>query len=114
MVLVVWPYIHIYSDKHTGACEEIKISPPNLSEGGSLRSPNQLPFSLLHFRKLFFEVNNLKQSIVLAAQNSWSETAVLCLNKQSALFFTRDFREISLCYLIAGHAEIVGSATMPG
>ena len=31
--------IYIYSDKHTSAHEEIKISPPNLSEGGLLRSP---------------------------------------------------------------------------
>ena len=32
-------HTHIYnSDKHTSAREEIKISPPNLSEGGSLRS----------------------------------------------------------------------------
>ena len=30
---------YIYSDKHTSAHEEIKISPPNLSEGGSLHSP---------------------------------------------------------------------------
>ena len=40
MVLVVRSDIHfIYSDKHTGTCEEIQFSPPNLSEGGSLRSP---------------------------------------------------------------------------
>ena len=40
MLLVVRPYVHyIYSDKHTSTREEIKISPPNLSEGGSLRSP---------------------------------------------------------------------------
>ena len=41
MVLVVRPYIyHIYSDnKHTSACEEIKISPPNVFEGGSLHLP---------------------------------------------------------------------------
>ena len=31
--------IHIYSDKHTSACEAIQISPLNLSEGGSLRLP---------------------------------------------------------------------------
>ena len=31
--------IYIYSGKHTSMREEIKISPPNLSEGGSLRSP---------------------------------------------------------------------------
>ena len=30
---------YIYSDKHTSALEEIEISPPNLSEGGSLLSP---------------------------------------------------------------------------
>ena len=49
MVLVVRPYvpiyIYIYSDKHTGAREEIKISSPNLSEGGSLHSAN---YMLLH------------------------------------------------------------------
>ena len=28
-----------YGDKHTSAREEIKISPSNLSEGGSLCSP---------------------------------------------------------------------------
>ena len=34
------PYIlYIYSDTHTSACEAIKISPPNLSEGGLLHSP---------------------------------------------------------------------------
>ena len=38
-------YIYIYSDKHTGAREEIKISSPNLSEGGSLHSAN---YMLLH------------------------------------------------------------------
>ena len=32
-------HIYIYSNKHTSACEEIKISPSSLSEGGSLRSP---------------------------------------------------------------------------
>ena len=32
-------YIYVYSDKHTNTCEEIKSSPPNLSEGGLLRSP---------------------------------------------------------------------------
>ena len=31
--------IYIFSDKHTSAREAIQISPPNLSEGGSLRSP---------------------------------------------------------------------------
>ena len=37
---------YIYSDKHTSARKEIKISPPNLSEGGLLRSPIiLLPFS---------------------------------------------------------------------
>ena len=30
---------YIYSDKHTSMHEEIEISQPNLSEGGSLRSP---------------------------------------------------------------------------
>ena len=30
---------YIYSDKHTSAREAIQISPPNLSEGGTLRSP---------------------------------------------------------------------------
>ena len=30
---------YIYSNKHTSARKEIKLSPPNLSEGGSLRSP---------------------------------------------------------------------------
>ena len=32
-------YTIYYSDKHTSGIEEIKISPPNLSEGGSLRLP---------------------------------------------------------------------------
>ena len=32
------PFIY-YSDKHTNAREAIQISPPNLSEGGSLRLP---------------------------------------------------------------------------
>ena len=32
-------YIILYSDKHTSVHEEIEISPPNLSKGGSLRSP---------------------------------------------------------------------------
>ena len=31
------PFSYIYSDKHTRAHEVIKISLPNLSEGGSLR-----------------------------------------------------------------------------
>ena len=39
MVLVVRPYVYIYSDKHTSTCEAIQISPPNLSEGGALRLP---------------------------------------------------------------------------
>ena len=40
MVLVVRPYdtIYMYSDKHTRARDETIISPPNLSDGGSLRS----------------------------------------------------------------------------
>ena len=38
-------YIYIYSDKHTSTREEIKISPPNLSEGGSLRSPIMNPLT---------------------------------------------------------------------
>ena len=40
MVLIVMPYdsIYIYSDKHTSTREEIKISPPNLSEGDLLHS----------------------------------------------------------------------------
>ena len=33
------PYTCIYGDKHTSARKEIQISPPNLSEGGSLRLP---------------------------------------------------------------------------
>ena len=31
--------IYIFSDKHTSTHEAIQISPPNLSEGGSLHSP---------------------------------------------------------------------------
>ena len=33
------PYIYIFGDKHTSMGEGIQISPPNLSEGGSLHSP---------------------------------------------------------------------------
>ena len=41
------PYVHhVYSDKHTRAH---KISPPNLSEGGLLRSPIIVHMSFLHF-----------------------------------------------------------------
>ena len=62
MVLVVRPYdrinIYIYSDKHTSSLEEIKISPPNLFEGGSLHSPitsihiksHGLPIHFHHFK----------------------------------------------------------------
>ena len=49
----VMPYIYTYSDKHTSAREEKKISPPNLSEGGSLCSPiKTLDIFLQHFAPL--------------------------------------------------------------
>ena len=59
MVLVVRPYVHhiIYSDKHTSVCEEIKISPPNLSEGGSLRSS----ISVIIFTSVYSDKNRLKK-----------------------------------------------------
>ena len=34
----------ICSDKHTSTCEEIEISTPNLSVGGSLHSPTIILF----------------------------------------------------------------------
>ena len=34
--------IYIYSDKHTSMRKAIQISPPNLSEGGSLRLPRKI------------------------------------------------------------------------
>ena len=47
------PHIFIYSDKHTSTCEAIQISPPNLSEGGSLRSPIRISYTIeFHFWKL--------------------------------------------------------------
>ena len=54
MVLVVKPYVHhIYGDKHISVREEIKISLPNLSEGGSLRLPisttSDIPFKDRHW-----------------------------------------------------------------
>ena len=68
MVLVVRPYVHhilyIYGDKYTSAREETEISPPNLSEGGSLRSP----ILTLHKRagKLKgLEQHNLVESILM-------------------------------------------------
>ena len=39
ILLVVRSYVHHIHDKHTSARKEIQISPPNLSEGGSLRLP---------------------------------------------------------------------------
>ena len=58
-ILVVRPYdtIYIYSDEHTSAHEEIKISQPNLSEGGSLRSP----IILIMSKSLMFNINTIWQ-----------------------------------------------------
>ena len=73
----------------------------------------------LWFRKLFFEVSSVKilkhQAPMCWLHKTWPFLGLLyCASSQwTALLFTRDFREISLCYLITGHAEIVGSATMP-
>ena len=61
-VLVVRQYVHhIYSDKHTSACEAKFFSPLNLSEGGSLHSPiNQTTLSFKCEMWLLFKVKGHK------------------------------------------------------
>ena len=39
-------YIYTYGDKHTSTRKEIEISPPNVSEGGSLRLPTEAMWQL--------------------------------------------------------------------
>ena len=50
------PYIYIWRQTYTSACEEIEISPPNLSEGGSLRSPITCP----HTHCIFFHTRSVR------------------------------------------------------
>ena len=44
---------HIYSDKHTNAREEIKISPPNLSKGANFHLRFMIPLPCLLTTPLF-------------------------------------------------------------
>ena len=54
---------HIYSDKHTSALEEIKNSPPNLSEGGSLCSPIMFHSTLVHLGSHVRDSNHTDSSV---------------------------------------------------
>ena len=64
----VHTHIYIYGDKHTSVYERIEISLPNLSEGGSLRSPiniKHICHILVCILKLIVKAHTTKKQITM-------------------------------------------------